>query len=379
MSLTSQNTTNPNASDIVDAEFEPVADAETSATSANVSDIPRTALAVVPVVGGTLDAWVEPQPIRRTDHEIVVGWLATQKSDRTRRAYKDDIKAFLAWADRPLAAITDTMIQAHVLTMTAKDGSKVSDRTRERRLTAIRSLFKYAVGKKHLAVNEAATAKLPTPEDTLAQRILTKRAVRAIVSAAKPGRDRGLLALLYIAGLRVSEVAAICWRHLSLSDEPTPERAAVLTVYGKGSKTRHVALPEGIVHDLEHLRSRTAAVGLALVEPDQPIFRSRKTVGEKPGHLHPATIHRIVKDALEAARQQAAATGNERLLGDLKSGTSSHWFRHAHAQHSLEAGADLVLVRDTLGHASVATTNRYLKSNSKQSSARYVSVTVDDL
>ncbi|MBP2315509.1 tyrosine-type recombinase/integrase [Azospirillum soli] len=362
---------------ITDAEFEVVVvdDAEPNPPGGGGTG----ALVPVPSPTGAMDVWVEPQPIRRTDHDIILGWLATQKSDRTRRAYRDDIEAFLEWVGRPLAAITDAMIQRHVLTMTAKDGSPVSDRTRERRLTAIRSLFKYAVGKRHLAINEAATAKLPTPEDTLAERILTKRAVRALVAAAKPGRDRGLLALLYIAGLRVSEVSGLCYRHLALSENPTAERAAVLTVYGKGARTRHVALPESIVHDLEHLRRRTAALNPALVEADQPIFRSRKTVGRNAGHLHPSSIHRLIKAALESARQQAVAAGNERLLADLKAGTSAHWFRHAHASHALEAGADLALVRDTLGHASVATTNRYLATNTKKSSARYVSVTLDDL
>ncbi len=57
-----------------------------------------------------------------------------------------------------------------------------------------------------------------------------------------------------------------------------------------------------------------------------------------------------------------------------KGGVSPHWLRHAHATHSLKRGASLPLVQATLGHASVATTGRYLHAEPDESSGEYLAV-----
>jgi site-specific recombinase XerD len=69
-------------------------------------------------------------------------------------------------------------------------------------------------------------------------------------------------------------------------------------------------------------------------------------------------VHRLVKQA-------AARAG-------ISTATSAHWLRHAHASHALDRGAPVSLVQATLGHASVATTGRYLHARPNDSSARYL-------
>ena len=91
-------------------------------------------------------------------------------------------------------------------------------------------------------------------------------------------------------------------------------------------------------------------------EPDAPVFRSRKGGGP----LDESAVHRIVKAAAERA--------------GLSAEVSAHWLRHAHASHSLDRGAPIHLVQATLGHASVATTGRYLHARPTDSSARYLGV-----
>lgn len=91
------------------------------------------------------------------------------------------------------------------------------------------------------------------------------------------------------------------------------------------------------------------------LDPDAPVFLSRKG-----GALDPSQVHRIVK----AAASRAGISGE----------VSAHWLRHAHASHSLERGAPIHLVQATLGHASVATTGRYLHARPTDSSARYLGV-----
>jgi integrase/recombinase XerD len=122
----------------------------------------------------------------------------------------------------------------------------------------------------------------------------------------------------------------------------------VITVFGKGSKTRVVLLPSAIWREL--LRFRQGA-GL-----DAPVFPSRRG----GGHLHPTAIERLVFKAA----QRAGVEGK----------VSPHWLRHSHATHALERGAPIHLVQATLGHASVATTGRYLHARPTDSSSRYLSV-----
>lgn len=86
-----------------------------------------------------------------------------------------------------------------------------------------------------------------------------------------------------------------------------------------------------------------------------PVFRSRKG-----GALDPSQVRRIV---VAAARRAGLAQA-----------VSPHWLRHAHASHALDRGAPIHLVQTTLGHASVATTGRYLHARPSDSSARYLGV-----
>jgi integrase/recombinase XerD len=96
-----------------------------------------------------------------------------------------------------------------------------------------------------------------------------------------------------------------------------------------------------------------------LVEPragagdGAPLFRSAKG-----GHLDPSQAHRVLKAAAKRA--------------GLSPALSAHWLRYAHASHALDRGAPVHLVQATLGHASVATTGRYLHARPNDSSAQYL-------
>jgi integrase/recombinase XerD len=87
---------------------------------------------------------------------------------------------------------------------------------------------------------------------------------------------------------------------------------------------------------------------------EEPVFVSRK----KAGHLHQPQINKIVK---------AAAKRVPGLPAEIAAHVSPHWLRHAHASHSLDNGAPIHLVQQTLGHASVATTGLYLHANPNDS------------
>ena len=149
--------------------------------------------------------------------------------------------------------------------------------------------------------------------------------------------------LLYAAGVRVSEVCGLKWRDVQSRGE-----AGQITVYGKGGKTRFVLLSADTWQELIVLRGET--------DSDVPVFPSRK--GQ--GHLSAAQVHRIVKAAAGRAGVDVPV--------------SPHWLRHAHASHALDRGCPIHLVQATLGHASVATTGKYLHARPEDSSSRYLGV-----
>jgi len=126
------------------------------------------------------------------------------------------------------------------------------------------------------------------------------------------------------------------------------ENAGQVTVWGKGGKTRTVLLSQETWAELRALKGEAAL--------DAPVFPSRKG----KGHLDQSQVHRIV---------QAAA-----VRAGIEAPVSPHWLRHAHASHALDRGAPIHLVQATLGHASVATTAKYLHARPEDSSARYLGV-----
>ena len=153
-------------------------------------------------------------------------------------------------------------------------------------------------------------------------------------------RNHALLRLLYTGALRIAELCALTWRDLAARED-----AGQVTLFGKGGKTRAVLLTPGAWRAVSALRNGAGE--------GEPVFRSQKR-----GHLSAVQVHRIVK----AAAQRAG----------LPPAVSAHWLRHAHASHALDRGAPISLVQGTLGHASVATTGRYLHARPNDSSARYL-------
>jgi integrase len=121
--------------------------------------------------------------------------------------------------------------------------------------------------------------------------------------------------------------------------------AGQITVLGKGRRTRVVCLPEGTWRSLLEQKgdSPTGA----------PVFPSKSG---RP--LDRSRVLRIVREAAIRAGVNPNAT--------------THWLRHAHASHAVERGAPIHLVQATLGHASIATTSRYLHARPGDSSARFI-------
>jgi len=271
------------------------------------------------------------------DAQLIQLWVHG-KSRHTRRYYQADAKAFLNFVGKPLAQVTLADVQDFADFL---ETSNLAPSSRGRSLSSVKSLLAFGNRIGMLAVNVGALLKAPAAKNTLAERILSEAEVQKLISLETNLRNQVMLKLLYAGGLRVSELCGLRWRDLQARSEAEGQ----INVYGKGGKTRVVLLPVTIWKELVSLRE---AAGF-----NDPVFRS-----QKGGHLHPSQVMRIVR----AAAHRAGIDAN----------VSPHWLRHAHASHALDRGAPIHLVQATLGHASIATTGRYLHARPQDSSARYL-------
>ena len=270
------------------------------------------------------------------DEMLVQLFVNTKRSANTRTQYSHSIGMLLGFTAKPLGALT------------LQDALAYHDWLKERysvgsvrlHVDVAKALCGFGVKLNYLRTNVFAPIKCDAAPSITHKRILTEEEVLKLIDAPKRQRDKVLLRLVYAGGLRVGEVCGLVWGDLLLS--------GVLHIrQGKGQKERFVTLSDGMISKLTALRGDAA--------DSEPMFQS-----QKGGALDESQVHRIVKAAAQAAGISADA--------------SAHWLRHSHASHALDRGASLVTVRDTLGHASIATTNKYLHSKRKDSSALHLAV-----
>ena len=270
-----------------------------------------------------------------SDSQVVALWLHG-RSRHTQRAYRANVDRFLAFTDKPVARISLGDVQAFADCLTG-----LAQSSRAQALAAIKSLLAFAHKIGYVPFNVGAALQLPKAKNTLAERILQESEVHRMFALEPNRRNRLILKTLYYGGFRVSELCGLRWRDLQAKGE-----VGQMTVFGKGEKTRAVLLPASLWNELQELRCGAGN--------DDPVFRSRL----KGHELDQSQILRIVRAASRRA-------GNEKKV-------SPHWLRHAHASHSLDRGAPIHLVQATLGHASVATTGRYLHARPTESSGKYL-------
>lgn len=275
-----------------------------------------------------------------SDEKLIAMWLF-DRPDTTKREYKREVDAFIAFVQISLRQVTLSTMQEWVQSL---EDRKLSTASRSRCIATIKSLFTFGQKLGYLTFNVAAVLRNPKQKDVLAQRILSEADVHRMLALEPNRRNAIILKLLYAAGCRVDELTGLTWADCQPNGD-----AGQITVCGKGGKTRAIKLPVSIWQDLISLMDTD-------LKPDLPVFRSRK----ENGRLDNSMICRIVRAAAVRA--------------GIKAPVSPHWLRHAHASHALDRGAPISLVQATLGHKSVATTGRYTHARPGDSSARFLSL-----
>jgi integrase/recombinase XerD len=287
----------------------------------------------------------------------VADYLAHLRVERglaaaTLSAYAADLRLFAAapgvratWSAGPDAALRWLATQA---------ASGLAATTLRRRTAAVRGFYRFAYGEGTIGRDVAGHLDLPRQPRRLPETLTVDEVKRLLESACgqSPGaqsaespraqtpvaiRDRALLELLYAAGIRISEALGLDRDDLSLD-------GAFVRVIGKGDKERLVPVGDVAIEWLGRYLGEVRPAWLAVshVSPARggPLFLTARG-----GRLGRQAAWSIVK-------RTATAAG----LGDR---VSPHTLRHSFATHLLEGGADLRVVQELLGHASISTTQLY--------------------
>lgn len=276
--------------------------------------------------------------IDNQDMQLINMWVHG-RSTHTQKAYRHDVQALLTYTGKPLRETTLEDLQNFADSLEGKDTTKA------RTLNAVKSLFSFAHTTGYIPFNVGAALRLPKLKNTLAQRIMSEEDTIKMISLEDNPRNHAILRLLYHCGLRVSEIVALRWSDVI----QRANEGAQLTIFGKGGKTRQVLISKSMYEELEALEYNDE-----LHRDSAYIFRSRKGGNA----LETRQVERIVTEAAKRA--------------GVKGNVSPHWLRHAHASHSLDRGAPINLVRETLGHENLATTGKYTHARPNASSSQYL-------
>jgi integrase/recombinase XerC len=273
--------------------------------------------------------------------QLFIEYLQIEKnySEYTIACYKKDIEQFFAFMQEQGLKRLDEVAYSDVrLYLTKLHNDELSSRSISRKISSLRSFYKFLLREKKAAENPFALASLPKKEQKI-PRFLYKQELESLfqvndLNTAIGQRNQALMELLYATGIRVSECCHIQLAHIDFS-------LSTILIYGKGNKQRYVPFGSFAKEALERyvrdgrnelLRRGNAATGHLFLN-----FR---------GHpLTPRGVRHILNEIVEKAA--------------LTQKVSPHMFRHTFATHLLNEGADMRTVQELLGHAHLSATQVY--------------------
>jgi site-specific recombinase XerD len=273
-------------------------------------------------------------------------------SDHTIAAYRDTFKLLLAFAEKRtgttpsdlrVADLDAPLIGAFLDHLQDERGN--GTRTRNARLAAIHSLFRYAVLRRpeDAAVIQRVLAIPPKKSDRAIITYLNEAEVTALLAAPDQGtwtgrRDHAMLATAIQTGLRASELTGLTIADVHLGT------GAHVTCLGKGRKQRITPLTAATVTTLRNWLTERAGL------PGDPLFPA-------------STGNRLSRDALEKRLARHSATAAESCPTLMEKKVSPHVMRHTAAMRLLAAGVDTTVIALWLGHESTATTQVYVHAD----------------
>ena len=269
-------------------------------------------------------------------------WLEVEKgySPHTVSGYRHDLGEFAGRfvGQRQVGEVSVDEIRAFVISLHRRNGAA----TVARKLSALRSFFRWLLRAK--AIDRDPLAGVVGPK--VGQGIpvfLTVDETFALLEAPGPQdsfrqRDRAILELLYSTGIRVSELVSGNLADLDFTEE-------MLRVRGKGNKERIVPVGRPALEALQAWLPIRETLLMAMTGKGRQVAGEAVFLNGRGGRLTVRSVERMVASYSERA-------------GIIQQ-VSPHALRHSFATHLLEMGADLRVVQELLGHASLSTTQRY--------------------
>jgi integrase/recombinase XerD len=297
---------------------------------------------------------------------LVLAWLATKRSENTRRAYARDIgitpqarasraPSWLGWCRAAGADPVGGVTEDHVaLYARALDAAGLSPASAARKLAAIGGWYAWLTRRGHITTNPAADVSRPTVDpDTSTTPGLEREQARAMLAAAdcadgpQQARNAAVLAVMLLSGARVCEVAGA-----DVEDLGTDRGHRVLWVTRKGGRRQPLALPAPAAGRVDsYLARRGDLAAVPAIPGRRGSGRPRRVLfaTASGARLLPADVWRLI-------RRTGRAAG---LPDDLVAHLGPHAMRHSFATLYLDAGGSLRDLQDAMGHADPRTTRRY--------------------
>lgn len=279
--------------------------------------------------------------------EQFLQYLTSEKrvSTHTSDAYQRDIEGFVFFLQqsglpREVSSIESAYIRTYLSTLY----DQCEPSTIGRKLAALRSLYKFLVVRDLALHNPASAVRTPKKAAKLPHFLSVDDAHAVMEAAARDphisARDRAVVEMLYGSGLRVSEAVGLDLSDIDLS-------ASTAVVLGKGNKQRVVPI------------GRKAVSALQIYLEVRDLIPRQKA----SAHMDGAALFLNRDGTRLSVRAVQRMVRNRGLMVGAKDSLHPHALRHTCATHLLEGGADLRMIQELLGHASLSTTQKYTHLN----------------
>lgn len=278
----------------------------------------------------------------KQDLEDFKSYIIAEKnfSKHTAKAYCSDILSFLVWMDEQSCEDINFSKVREYLHFIQKFNYKKT--TIARKIASLRTFYKYLYRERKVDSNPAMNLTNPKRPKSL-PKFLTPDEVEQILNNTKietPAgyRNRTILELLWATGMRISELSGLNFGDLNLEHNE-------IRVFGKGSKERIILVTDRAKSFLErYIESARDLIPKGFPAPDKsedsPVF-----INNTGYRLQTRTVRNVINEVVEKI--------------NLPKHVTPHMFRHSFATHLIENGADLRVVQELLGHASISNTQIY--------------------
>jgi site-specific recombinase XerD len=376
--------------------------------------VPMERLAVPASLDGRSGVFRAPRHLNllraETDLQAVQAWLRSKRSPHTVRAYTKEAERFVLWAvlvkAKPLSSMTVEDCEDYRDFMADPQPRDVwcGQRGRERwgplwrpfngpldarserhAVTILKNLYGWLNSQGYLIGNPWAgvTPRMPAAPRINAGRAFTKKQwaliterVRALPETDANRRLGVVLTLLYTTGLRREELVTRLVSDLVLETFDDHTGGWMLNVLGKGNRLRQVPIPDsvlaivqdyllrrGLPPDPAHPANRDAFLIGRVQKQSDTNRRNAPDVDPKAG-ISASTLYDQLKRFLDEAAD--ALDASESRHADRLRMASVHWLRHTHGSHAIAAGVPIEVVKENLGHATIATTGIYVTAEKKR-------------